>query len=583
MPAGNEELIREYVDRGRFASDTAFIVKEVGIARKAYEELAKAKISIQGSTKLPDIAAGIKDAEKASQALIKTQNEILKQKKLQVSLENEVLKQQKLQQVAADKLAKTKPAATTISVTNLPNTDGINKTTTALNALDIEQAQAANSATALGQSQIVLNKSLKQTTQSALELNKQAELKKQLDRQAAQELKNVVREENAVKGSLEQRRAALIRLNAVYDNQAPAERASASGQRLQKIIGGLDTQVKTLENTTGRSQRNVGNYGSAFDGITKGATKAFSALRFLANIIPGLGIGGLILALADPIISLTKSLFGFNEVSEKTKQQQEEIASSFKQAADNAGEEISKVTVLKTVLESDNSTRLQKITALKQLKEINVDYFGQLDIENGKVNGLSLAYDFYVSRLIRSINAKANIDLLTKALKEQNDIVGDLNKNNVQKDGPFNVKNLTEFQRFDAIRRFNIKFGEERKSGNKDEKNATLISPAQDQLIVDLLNAEVKVKSITDKIKDDVVNAFDPKKEKTTTTKKDGSLQALKEVEDGEFERYKKRQEEIIKTFEDLTSNEKLSYDERIAALQNYSNAVLALDKKQEV
>lgn len=82
-------------------------------------------------------------------------------------------------------------------------------------------------------------------------------------RQRTAELKNNIREEQNAKGSLEQRRAALIRLQGVYDKLAPAERNAASGQRLQKIIADVTTQVKKLEKDTGRTGRNVGNYSDA--------------------------------------------------------------------------------------------------------------------------------------------------------------------------------------------------------------------------------------------------------------------------------------------------------------------------------
>lgn len=66
---------------------------------------------------------------------------------------------------------------------------------------------------------------------------------------ATAELKNSVRESTAEKGSIEQRRAALVRLTTVYSNLTKAERESASGQRMAGIIGNLKTQIDKLDPT----------------------------------------------------------------------------------------------------------------------------------------------------------------------------------------------------------------------------------------------------------------------------------------------------------------------------------------------
>jgi len=583
----NEELISEYIDEAAFKAQTDFAVREVERLLSGFESLKKAKADIAGGKGLGDISAGVRQAEKDTQLLLKTQRDLATTKLAEIKLDNELLKNAALKERAADRIIKKEQEAAALKAKNTSpefeiktggenDAENIKKTGVAVNELDRAQAEAAISATQFSNANRSSGKVVIETKKSVHDLNKEVELKKQLDRQAAQELKNTVREENAVKGSLEQRRAALIRLNAVYDNQSPQERASAAGQRLQKIIGGLDAQVKSLESTTGRAQRNVGNYGSAFNTVTQGASKAFSILRNITYVVPGIGIAGLIGAIIDPLIAGTKYLLGFSEVSEKVKKQQEEIASSFKQAADSVGEEIAKVTILKTVLESDTATRLQKITALKQLKEANIDYFGQLDLEDGKVKGLASAYDAYTTKLIRSITAKANIQQLTDAIKEQQNVVGKLNTNSPGKDGPFTIENLTEYQKLQALTKFNLKFGT--KKGE-----AALITQEQEQLIVDLLNSEFKVKEITDRIKGEVQDAFNPEKEPTgKKAAGEKQIQALKELLNTQFEIYKIDQQAKIRLFERDINSDKVHYLDKLTALDNYLQASQELILAQE-
>jgi hypothetical protein len=67
----------------------------------------------------------------------------------------------------------------------------------------------------------------------------------------------------------------------------------------------LDTEIKAIDKSVGQSQRNVGNYSSAF---TNGLGKVFGVLRNIAYILPGVGLAGLLGFLVDPIINLTKKL-----------------------------------------------------------------------------------------------------------------------------------------------------------------------------------------------------------------------------------------------------------------------------------
>lgn len=304
--------------------------------------------------------------------------------------------------------------------------------------------------------------------------------------------------------------------------------------------------------------------------IAAGASKAFGALRNLAYLIPGIGIGGIISLIAEPIIDLGKKLLGFGEISVTLKKQQEDIASAFQTAADNVAEEISKVTVLNAVLKSENATRLQKKEALKQLKDINYDYFGQLDIENGKIKGLELSYDAYINKLIASITAKANIEQLTQALKVQQSIIGNINKGGATGDGPFTANNLSQYQIIQAVQKFNLNFGADKKKGQ-----SVALQGEQLKLIADLLNAELKVKEVTDKIKGNVQDAFNPKPEKD---KHEANVkQAVKDIFDAAYEEQKRQQQRLISLADENVHNDKNNYDRKINALQNFSTESLKL------
>lgn len=261
-------------------------------------------------------------------------------------------------------------------------------------------------------------------------------------------------------------------------------------KELEQKLQLAKTKLAELGGVAKATESSIGGVGSKLASISR-------------NLISG-GIAAGIAAIAGAAILLVKSFFEASEASKKLKAENEEITKTFLKAADAAGEEMGKVALLKTVLESENSTRLQKVTALKELKKINYDYFGQLDIEDGKVRGLTNAYDGYVQRIIRSINAKANVDLLTEAYKKQAEALAQINQNIKAGEEKFTATNLTQFQIQDAIRRFGLTFG-----AKKGE--SVLIDLKESQLIADLLNAEDRIKSITERIKDNIIDAFNPK------------------------------------------------------------------------
>jgi len=58
----SEELIDQYVDRGKFSSDTEFIKAELKEVLEAYEKVKSVKINIQGASSTKGVAAAAKKA-----------------------------------------------------------------------------------------------------------------------------------------------------------------------------------------------------------------------------------------------------------------------------------------------------------------------------------------------------------------------------------------------------------------------------------------------------------------------------------------------------------------------------------------
>ena len=104
--------------------------------------------------------------------------------------------------------------------------------------------------------------------------------------------KNEIKEQQAAAGSLNEMTARLAALRKEYDALSGTVRGSSVGKAMAKEIKDLHTQVLSIEQATGRSQRNVGNYlgsftkaGLKFFGWATAAQMGVSALKNAAKTI----------------------------------------------------------------------------------------------------------------------------------------------------------------------------------------------------------------------------------------------------------------------------------------------------------
>lgn len=205
--------------------------------------------------------------------------------------------------------------------------------------------------------------------QKIVELREQILLLSQSNRELIATQNNLAKEMLSDEGSVNQMRAQLNSLVASYDKLTTAERATPFGQQLKAEIDTLEPQVKELEASIGRFQRNVGNYpkgsyagleaelreltrqfnlltaaqqkgvtGAALktemDGVKKqlsefangtnvalnGVNKLWGVIRQAAYIIPGLGIAGIMSFFMDGIMELISSLDLFKKKVTETKE-----------------------------------------------------------------------------------------------------------------------------------------------------------------------------------------------------------------------------------------------------------------------
>lgn len=156
-------------------------------------------------------------------------------------------------------------------------------------------------------------------------------------------------------------------------------------------------------------------------GVSIGST-LLSALKGPAGI--GLALSAVTAAVQFAVIGLQAWGITAKDTSGEL-DQAAESAKKLKTSIDGinsaAASELTKVKELVSGFEQENVSRREKIGIIKQLKEINPEYFGQLSAEKTTIGELRVAYDNYNNSIQSSIKTKVLSkqleDLVEKELK----------------------------------------------------------------------------------------------------------------------------------------------------------------------
>lgn len=280
-------------------------------------------------------------------------------------------------------------------------TTAVKKHTDAINAQQKAELQAQIAATEWANTQKQATTATGKHAKAKRDLTKETIEEKMRLQQSTQELKNRIREESNAKGSLEQRRAALIRLRTEYDRLSPLERDTAWGQRMNKTIAQVDAQVLALEKSTGRAQRNVGNYLNA----------AWGGIRQLAYLIPGLGIAGMFDLIAQGIGTAVTSLLAFTDESQKLN----EIR---KKGVELSAEEVVKADAIYSATQNLALSTKQRNNYVDELQKMYPAYFGNLTNEEILAGKAAGAYTRLKNALVSAGIARATQDEMGSVMKE---------------------------------------------------------------------------------------------------------------------------------------------------------------------
>lgn len=378
----------------------------------------------------------------------------------------------------------------------------------------------------------------------------------------------------------------------------------------------LSDELKKIDNSVGQNQRNVGNYGEAISGAFG---KAFSAIRQVANFLPGIGLSGIVLGI---FTGITKAIEYFSELFKTIdtgRARVEALNDVNRRAVDIFNNQKSTAEALTAVVKDNNLSLGERKAALQQLIDISPEYLKGLTLENITTDEGKKILDGYIG----SLQKKAELQAAEAVNADANKTVSNLKAErqaleNMGKAGKVAFNDLSEAQ---------LKYFDNSTSVGRIAFTASLlnlevsksdIAEALKNLDADIKKASVKVTASTDvykqkftenfaatgaaaakgliqNLKDQIAvldkdlptllsedlikkNIAARKKLQDELDKLEGKekkgpkqRESTKAILDSDFELYKIAQTERIKLLDDDVKNDKLSFARRIEALKEYS------------
>lgn len=468
-------------------------------------------------------------------------------------------------------------------------------------------------------------------SQESLELERMRQVMIQITRTR----RNLIQAEQSQSGSLVQLRANLNLLIQSYDAMNEKTRNSPLGQSMLQDIQELNNQLLQLEATTGRNQRNVGNYASGFNGLNVSIQQiarempamAVSMNTFflaISNNIPMLvdeinrlravnlqlaadgqqtiSIGrqilksifswNMLITVAVTLLTLfggklvkwVGELFKSNEAIQQNIQSLSELRSAYYKGIQDAQKEIVSMKLLYKATQDTTLSIQNRKKAVDQLQKQYPAYFGKLKDETILAGQASGAYINLANAIIAYAKAQAYED---KVVDYQKQIVNlEERREQITQQRTKAVYELNEAEA-KAAKAANVRSGSPTPGVGSMNANRNVDIARQNLAIVDstieAINQRIdqlgqKSEDMSSKINfgdllNDPSNPL-PKADNSASKQLDDELKAIQDL-----------QELRIKVVTDankrLSDDDKMSYEQRLGYLNDYiSSAKEGIDEQ---
>lgn len=183
---------------------------------------------------------------------------------------------------------------------------------------------------------------------------------------------------------------------------------------------GIQNNINPLIESFGRLKAETGSTGGAF--------------KALVGSLAGAGGIGLAVSVVTGALTVLaqKGFFKTAEAADEASKKAKEFQKSIDSIQSSVAAEQANILVLVKALESETTSREKKAAALKQLQQINPQYFGDLTLEGNLVNGLGIAYQKYAASILASVQNKIDKKRLEDVLLKINEAEEKQKRNQLQ-------------------------------------------------------------------------------------------------------------------------------------------------------
>ena len=297
--------------------------------------------------------------------------------------------------------------------------------------------------------------------------------------------KDKIIQDRAEEGSITQLRKQLSLLIVDYDNMGRLRREGGAGKALLAQIKVIQDELNKAEQASGRFQRNVGNYSSAFNGLgmsiqqiarelptlSLGANMFFLAISnnlpiffdevqrarkeytaYIAELKKGntdvqkvapvwkqiasgifswntaLTVGVTLLTVyGKDIVEWVKELINGKEAVDALKEAQKQLNEAQLEGSKNAQSELLKLRLLRKEAEDTTKPIEQRKKAVSELQRLYPDYLGNIDKEKILTGQISGIYNELASNIKNAAIARAKFDKAVSVAKEKYDLQEEFN------------------------------------------------------------------------------------------------------------------------------------------------------------
>ncbi len=175
-------------------------------------------------------------------------------------------------------------------------------------------------------------------------------------------------------------------------------------KQYNRTIDELKTNIKNLQNV---GIEGFDNVGKKVEGVLGPLQGVYSGLRNIANIIPGIGIGGLVALAGEGLIFLVQQFLELNKAEKFNIDLNNEVTKGI-------SKELGATELLVATIKDHNTSQKDKKDAIDQLIKQHPNYFKNLQDEDGVTKNLDTDLRKYIEALKDEAIIKASIAKLTE-------------------------------------------------------------------------------------------------------------------------------------------------------------------------